>query len=67
MVFSKIKEITAYKKAKKIEPSFVVLMELREVCNISLAEIKKECHKLVVDRKVKFGETLNDYYFYENS
>jgi len=62
-VFQQIKAMLKEKQDKNIEPSVVRLMELVRACRYHADEVRKATRGLIMDGKLIYGQTLNDFYF----
>lgn len=59
----KIREIIERKEKAGIEPAIALLNEIVKESELSNDEIRKEVRQLIKEKKIVYGQTLNDFYF----
>lgn len=62
-----IKTIHERKKAARIHPDHVLLMEIYRETGKPLNELKKELKPFIKDKTILWGHTINDFYFKINT
>ena len=58
-IFTAITEIIETKRASKQWPQIALYRELFE----RFGDVKPDIRKLIIDKRIRFGRTVNDWYF----
>lgn len=59
-----IQTISSNKKAKAVFPPFALRVEISQLTKNKGEALKSELNELVKSGQIKFGRTINDFYFY---
>lgn len=63
-IYKLIEEIKQAKSEANRFPTFSTFSELVRLSKKPAKIVKKELNQLVIDKKISFGMTINDIYFY---